>query len=153
MHKLSAQSLGFSLPFSFPVIIFIIILHLPWLCNPLKHFTVLIFTFQLYILPVPSQLCVLHNLFFFHAHVFISPHPLICPLSNLLILDPEYALPLLMLQSHCLCFADAYVFQLLSPTYTLDVYPFRLLFLCCNCFCPSFGVVWSGKLEYLGNIY
>lgn len=71
--------------------------------------------------PVPSQLCVLHNLSCFHAHVFISLHPLIYSLSNLLILDSEHTLTLLMLQSPP-CFDDAYGFQLPSPTYVSDCF-------------------------------
>lgn len=75
----------------------------------------------LHYFPVPSQLCVLHNLSCFHAHVFISLHPLICSLSNLLILDSEHSLTLLMLQSPP-CFDDACGFQLPSPMYKSDCF-------------------------------
>jgi len=80
--QISAQSCCFSLPFSFLVIIFIIILHFPSLCNLLKHFTVLIFTFQLYSFPVPSQICVARNLSCFHAHLYLSTSPYLFPLKS-----------------------------------------------------------------------
>lgn len=136
MHKLSAQNLSFSLPFSFSVVIFIIIFHflgsvIPWIISQ-SWFSHSSSTF----LTVPSKLCVLHNLSYFHAHVFISQHPLIYSLSNPLMLDPEYTATLLMLQSPP-CFDGAYAFQWPSPTCMSDVCPFQLLFLCYNSFCPT----------------
>lgn len=124
---------------TFPVIIFIIVLYLPWLCNPLKHFSHDFHISILHFFPVSSQLCVLHNLSCFHAHVFISPHPLIYSLSNLLILDPEYTLTLLMLQSPT-CFDDAYVFQLPSPM-CVRCLSLLIAFSLLQLFLPHFGVV------------
>lgn len=87
-----------------------------------------------FLCPVSSVLFIIFPAF---THIFISLHPLICSLQNLLILDPEYTLTLLMLQSPFPCFDDVHVFQLPSPTCRSDVYPFWLLFLCCRCFFPT----------------
>lgn len=117
MYKLSVQSLSFSLSLS---LFFIIILHLPWLCNPLKHFTVLIFTFQLYIFPMPSQLCGLHNLSCFHAHFYLSSCPYLFLLKSLYPRSRIY--PTLLILQSAPFFEDAYVFQLPSPVYMSDCF-------------------------------
>lgn len=121
MQKLSVQSLGFSLPFL--SLSLFLSLHCTFPCSVIpwnisqswsSHSSSPFF-------PVPSQLCVLHNLSCFHGHVFISLHPFIYSLSNLLILDSEHTLTLLMLQSPP-CFDDAYGFQLPSPMYVPDCF-------------------------------
>lgn len=93
--------------------------------------------------PMPSQLCVLHNLSCFHAHVFISLHPLIYSLSNLLIPDSEHTLTLLMLQSPP-CFDDAFSCPALCTCQI--AFPLLQLFL------PHLGVVWAGKLKGLVSV-
>lgn len=134
MQKLSAQSLDFSLPFSFSVIISILILHLPQLCNPLKHFTVLIFLFHLHFFLCPVSFA---SFIIFPASctcVYLSAS-LIYSLSNLLILDSEQTPTLLMLKSPP-CFDDA------QPCVSL-------LFLCYNSLCPTWVKYEQGSLNGL----